>query len=399
MPVLLPFRAWLPAHPAQASLPIGSYSQKQVDEIRKNHPQAFLNVVFPPGTTKSRPEWHQSRKAWEDFKAKRLFLPQPTPAFFLYTQVAGDHTYTGIIGLASTADFDKSIIRRHEDTLRDKEKLLYRYLQILRIQAEPVYLLFQDDEGWTRLLNQIPPSPPRMDFQDILGRRHILHTLSDPQTLSSFTEYFSGCPAFYIADGHHRCAASALCGRETGHQGPESLFLAAVVPMSGIRPDAFSRLVIPYQGAPDVSEILNKAQLHFFIEGPNPSPHPEAYANLCLSGHWYSLTPRHSPVYLFGLMGRVPAFVLNELILKPIFEISDFRSDRRLRYVGGPPDFSTLTRESSTGKILAALTMQPVAMADFQAVSDAHLAMPPKSTWFLPKFLTGLTVYEYHDPA
>jgi uncharacterized protein (DUF1015 family) len=397
MPIFKPFRAWLPRHPHQVCLPLGSYSQKKIESLRHEQPDSFLNVVFPPGTTKSRPDWQLSRQAWESFKATGRYSVTEREVFFVYIQEDHGRRFSGLIGLASTSDFEANRIKKHEDTLREKEKTLFHYLQITRIQAEPVYLLFEDDARWHDIMAKAAEQKSWIDFFDELGRHHILIPCLEPDLIENIKDYCQCRETFYIADGHHRCAASTLFGRQYAHRGSAGLFMAALLPLSQVHLEPFSRLIAPFQGAPEIDEIRRKLSVHFYLEGPLDQPVPEAYANLCLEGHWYPLTPIKNPELLFGLMGKVPPFVLNELVFKPVFEISDFRGDKRLRYIGGKPDYAILRKEVATGKAFAALTMQPLSVQHFREVSDAHLSMPPKSTWFLPKFLTGLTVFEYAD--
>lgn len=395
MPHFTPIQPFLPAQPQQACLPIGGYTPRQLEHIRHHQPNSFLNVVFPEGTSKSRPDWHLSRKAWEQFVYHDLYKPVPQPAFFLYYQRDQEREFSGLIGAASTKDFEQGYIRKHEDTLRLKEKTLLNYLHILRIQAEPVYLLFDDDPEWADLLAKLHGLPPLVDFSDSLGRRHILKPVWDGTTQEKIAHYFLRKEAFYVADGHHRCAASALYGRQYQHEGSAGLLLAALLPMGSAVLEPFSRLVTAYHGLPDRDEIFRKLDLHFFVFEISPEQVGQSYAALFIHNCWYALQPKRNPEKLFGLMGRVPPFVLNELVFQPIFEISDFRNDRRLRYVGGQPNPAALAYEVHHGRAALAVTMQPVKIEDFRSVADSYLSMPPKSTWFLPKFLTGLTVLEY----
>jgi uncharacterized protein (DUF1015 family) len=41
-----------------------------------------------------------------------------------------------------------------------------------------------------------------------------------------------------------------------------------------------------------------------------------------------------------------------------------------------------------------AFSLYPVSMDELMAVADAGLNMPPKSTWFEPKLLSGLFIHE-----
>lgn len=395
MPHFTPIQPFLPAQPQQACLPIGGYDRRQLEHIRHHQPHSFLNVVFPEGTSKSRPDWYLSRKAWEQFVYHELYKPIPQPAFFVYYQQDHEREFSGLIGAASTKDFEQGRIRKHEDTLRLKAKTLLNYLHILRIQAEPVYLLFDDDPEWPVLLAELLGLPPLVDFSDSLGRRHILKPVWDSKMQEKIARYFLQKEAFYVADGHHRCAASALYGRQHQHEGSAGLLLSALLPLSSAVLEPFSRLVTAYQGLPDKDEIFRKLNLHFNVQEIGPEQVVQSYAAIYLQERWYALQTKQDPEKFFGLMGRIPSFVLNELVFQPIFEISDFRNDRRLRFVGGRPDPTALALEVRQGKAALAIAMQPVHIKDFRAVADNYLSMPPKSTWFMPKFLTGLTVLEY----
>lgn len=42
-----------------------------------------------------------------------------------------------------------------------------------------------------------------------------------------------------------------------------------------------------------------------------------------------------------------------------------------------------------------AFSMYPTTVADLMAIADAGLIMPPKSTWFEPKLLSGLFIHYF----
>jgi len=398
MPDFLPFRPWLPINFSQSCISIGNYSQKKIEEVRKAFPASFLNVVFPEGTSKAKPDWFKSRQLWEQFCQEGLYYQYGPSCFLYYAQLLEETLCEGLIGLASVIDFLNLKIKKHEDTLRQKEKLLKNYLDILNIHAEPVYLLFDDDTEWDNYIKLARDSAIMAHFEDELGRKHWLGILPQPEIIRNFQQYYQKKESFYIADGHHRCAASAIYGKENKFQNGSQYFLAALMPINQAELDSFSRIILSYKEAPEVSEILGKINVHFQVEAFNSENwrhNPKSYAQICLNGQWWHLTPRNSPEKLFGLMGQVPAFVLNELILKPIFEISDLRNDKRLNYIGGKPNFEKLAMETLDGRAIMALTMNPVTFSAFKEILNSFLTMPPKSTWFLPKFLTGLTIFEY----
>jgi uncharacterized protein (DUF1015 family) len=87
--------------------------------------------------------------------------------------------------------------------------------------------------------------------------------------------------------------------------------------------------------------------------------------------------------------------VLQELVLEPMLGINDPRGDARLQYLGGARPVSDLEKLVDRGKYQVAFAMQPVRVDTMLSIADANGVMPPKSTWFEPKLLSGLVVHTF----
>jgi uncharacterized protein (DUF1015 family) len=85
--------------------------------------------------------------------------------------------------------------------------------------------------------------------------------------------------------------------------------------------------------------------------------------------------------------------ILQEHILCPILGISDPRKDSRLHYYGGVHSIHDLEEMVDSGKFAVAFAMRPVDIETVMAIADQNGIMPPKSTWFEPKLLSGLLVH------
>jgi uncharacterized protein (DUF1015 family) len=88
--------------------------------------------------------------------------------------------------------------------------------------------------------------------------------------------------------------------------------------------------------------------------------------------------------------------LLQDLVLAPLLGIEDPRRDPRLAFVGGPDGLAELDTAVEGGAAAAAFALAPTALDDLVAVSDAGEVMPPKSTWFWPKPVSGLLVHPLH---
>ena len=68
-----------------------------------------------------------------------------------------------------------------------------------------------------------------------------------------------------------------------------------------------------------------------------------------------------------------------------------------MKFIGGRADVNHLTKEVDSGRYKAAFLSYPVPFAQFKQIADAGLVMPPKSTWFEPKFPSALVIYPLQD--
>jgi uncharacterized protein (DUF1015 family) len=110
--------------------------------------------------------------------------------------------------------------------------------------------------------------------------------------------------------------------------------------------------------------------------------------NLYVRGHWYALDfgPAQNDV--------LDADVLTEKVLAPLFGIEDLRNDQRIGFLSGLKGIKALQQEVDSGNYQAAFALFPVQMDQFFSFSDEARIMPPKTTWFEPKLLNGLVIYD-----
>ena len=89
----------------------------------------------------------------------------------------------------------------------------------------------------------------------------------------------------------------------------------------------------------------------------------------------------------------VGGLVLGGVIISPVLGIDDPRTDKRIDFVGGIRGLKELERRAQSDMCLA-FSMFPTTVDDLMDIADAGKIMPPKSTWFEPKLLSGLFVHK-----
>ena len=88
--------------------------------------------------------------------------------------------------------------------------------------------------------------------------------------------------------------------------------------------------------------------------------------------------------------------ILNDLCLTKILNIQDVNNDERIRFIAGCHGLSALEKKVDDNPNSIAFSIFPSEISDVMRVADNNLTMPPKSTWFDPKPLDGLVVYEFN---
>jgi uncharacterized protein (DUF1015 family) len=76
-----------------------------------------------------------------------------------------------------------------------------------------------------------------------------------------------------------------------------------------------------------------------------------------------------------------------------VLGITDQRTDKRIDFVGGIRGTRALETRVDTGQAALGISLHPTTVEQLMAVSDGGHIMPPKSTWFEPKLLSGLFVH------
>ncbi len=80
---------------------------------------------------------------------------------------------------------------------------------------------------------------------------------------------------------------------------------------------------------------------------------------------------------------------LQEKLLGPVLGIEEPRTDLRISFAGNA---QAAELEWLAGESGVAFALFPTSMEELMAISDAGGLMPPKSTWFEPKLLSGLAI-------
>ena len=368
------------------------------------HPQSFLAVDRPE--TGFAPEHDMYADdvyaRAHDLLAARVnageLLRDGTPCFYLYRQRTTDHEQTGIVAAFSVDDYNNGVIRRHELTRRDKEDDRLRHIEATTCQTGPVFLAYRENPVLEALVEAAKTAEPLYDFRDEDRVRHTVWRVARPAAVESIRLMLEHVGCAYIVDGHHRAAAAArFCQRARTEEGSEhtgdeayNFFLGALFPASQLACAPYDRVVADTAGLSE-GELVSALEAAGLSVGERRSepvaPAERGRLGMYAFGAWRELSlPGERPD---DVAASLDAALLQELVLGPVLGVCDPRDDARLSFVGGG-DLVELERRAGEGGV--AFSLFPTSVNELMAVADAGGLMPPKSTWFTPKLMSGLFV-------
>jgi uncharacterized protein (DUF1015 family) len=402
---------------AVAAVPYDVVNADEARAIIAKNPETFLRVSRPDAELPQLSP-HDNRvyqRARENFDAlieDGRMRKDPEPAMYLYRVSQNGETYLGLCCCLDVDDYRKNRIRRHEQTRYDKEEDRTRHIEAVGAHNGPVVLLYRNSEGLFSFIESLLNGslPPDAEVTTDTGIIHQIFRITDRKVLDQLETQFSPIPALYIADGHHRAkAALNVVDRRiaTGRaaDGEVSRFMGVMFAHDQVKIHGYSRLLTDI-GDCTLETFIIRLKEHFdvrkygAVEGseyniPPRILHPEEFHvfHMYLDGNWYECTrPLNSDA---PLLDSLDVAILQKLVLEPLLGIIDPRGDTRLQYLGGARPVLDLEKLVDCGKYRVAFAMQPVRIDSVLAIADMNGVMPPKSTWFEPKLLSGLVVHSF----
>lgn len=404
-----PFRAIRPQATeaaAIAALPYDVYSREEAREEVKRQPLSFLKIdrpetQFPEDYDMYAPEVYRQAEVtlWKMLEDGD-FCQDTEACYYIYELGDESHTQTGIAACASVDDYLNQVIRRHEDTRREKEEDRIRHVEICQAQTGPIFLAHRPDERLQRIVEiKKKSSSPVYDFVAPDGVRHRVWIIFEANIIEKIRRQFLSMDRLYIADGHHRAASAVKAGlrkrktaiHATGKE-PFNYFLCVLFPSDELRILDYNRVVKDLNGnTPE--ELLEKIQKCFTVKKAEGAVKPEKKGSfgMYLNRQWYVLDIKEEWKSQDAVDGLDVSLLQNHL-LAPVLGIEKPGEDKRIAFVGGIRGLDELEKlGDETGGV--AFSMYPTAMEELMRTADEGRLMPPKSTWFEPKLRSGLFIH------
>jgi uncharacterized protein (DUF1015 family) len=324
-----------------------------------------------------------------------------------YTGPDGEaRTRHGILARVRVEDFAAGQVLPHERTLPGPKKDRLDLTHATRHNLSAIFSLATRDP-WPLVAPAIDGEAPWGEATDEGGTVTRVWRVGDPEVHAAVTALLTGAQLL-IADGHHRYETALAYRDEVGGEGDHQFTLMALTGLDdpGLTVFPTHRLLSGFAQDPERRRRLGEGLRELFdaTEVPLEQLDPLGAEGTGVFGLYdshhkqaYRLRLKESAVAALDeqLAGkpeayrRLDAAILETLVLKGVAGLSedDILAKRGLGYAKSVEDSLALVED---GAYDVAFLLRPIPVDQVKAICESDENMPPKSTYFFPKVLTGL---------
>jgi uncharacterized protein (DUF1015 family) len=307
----------------------------------------------------------------------------------------------GFFARVRVENYGAGRIRPHERTHPGPKEDRLRLTRATQANLSPIFALYDDPDNtaW----NAIAPHTDGTPFGDVSdpdGTRHRLWRVGDEAAVEAVHRVMES-RELLIADGHHRYETARVYAEEIGGEGAHRYVLMYLVSLEdpGLEIFPTHRLLVglDQQRRDALHDELERdweiaaidpQELQPTGDGPVRAGYLERGRARMLSLRDQSIAdaalPEHAEPYR-----RLDTAVLEALVLQGALNMTE----DDISHLNGL-DYARSTEEArarvDTGEADAAFFMRSTPVEHVREVAAAGETMPPKSTYFFPKVLTGL---------
>ena len=388
--------------------PYDVISPEYREELYRKSPYNIVRVDFGrenPGDNDRENRYTRARAYLENWLAEGALVASGAPCFYsyevAYTVQGTQLTLNGFLGLVKLEALGKGNIHPHEYTHSKPKKDRLDLMRHCQANISPIFSLYNSPERRaSQLLSAAHAEKPYVEARDADGSVHRLWKLEDRGAISAITEELQG-KAVFIADGHHRYETALEYQKEmrkkkgaSDRPQPSDYVLMFLANMAdkGLTILPTHRLVkdLPADATDALSTDFDIEEMNLSDDIARAIAGKRAVYGFYAGGDvWYRLSYRGE-----GIHGVAPALkdldvtVLHDLIFKQLLDIETVFYEMDVR---------KCLQMVRSGEYKAAFFLNPTGVYDVERVALASLRMPPKSTYFYPKLLTGMVMNIFNN--
>lgn len=388
------------------------------NDLYKKHPCNCVRLILnrdEPDDSSVDDRYARASKYFRQWQQDGVLIREHENSLYVYHQEfeweGTKYVRRGFLGRLRLEEFGKGNVFPHEQTMPGPKKDRLALMTACGSNLSPIFGLYPDAENVAQsLLEDATISLTPLVATDHLGVTHRMWPVSDQAVIAQVQEILSEKPIF-IADGHHRYETSCnykQVQQEAGELTDSSAANYTLMYFNGM--DDRGLTILPTHrlitGFPELTADDIRAALgdHFSIE--EVATAAAAWETMDLEGD--------QKVFGIGTPADGKWLLIRATDTSPMKELAADQSDiwrglgvsllHRLivdhllvgAHPGSEPKFKfvhlmdEVTDAMTNKSCQLAILVMPAQMEHVQAISAELERMPPKSTFFYPKLLSGL---------
>jgi uncharacterized protein (DUF1015 family) len=371
------------------------------------------------GDDAGRNRYTRAARFLKDWTREGILVADAHPALYMYDQtfVIEGRSYTrkGFLARVRVESFGQGKIFPHEQTLSGPKADRLALFDATKFNLSPIFGLYPDTGA--EVLGAVEAGlhdRTPLEATDHLGVQNRLWLVTDPK-VHTVVQGLMGSRPIFIADGHHRYETGlkyrderAAAGQLAGPDDPANFCMMMLVGMSdpgllilpthrlvsgfaGLTADQLAERLAPEFEVRPAGEGAAGARAAWDDIEANGDQDVLAFGTVA-DGRWLTarlrsdaamdrLCPEHGPEWR-----SLGVSILHELVLKTLLGPVGTASCRYVHLLD-----EVLADTALRGCDLACL-VPPAGMEHVERIASNLEKMPPKSTYFYPKLLSGLVL-------
>jgi uncharacterized protein (DUF1015 family) len=377
-----------------------------------------LGFRFPEDTREDN-RYTRAARTMESWLGEGVLVRDNEPSIYVYDQEYSlgegqNYLRRGFIALAHLEEFGGGRIFPHERTFSGPKEDRLKLTAACRANFSQIFSFYGDpEERVDGIIRENLPGEPRFDLTDGRGVRHILYSITDPSVIAAITGGMKD-QTLFIADGHHRYETSLRFRQMMKEDSPAEYsgdydyvmmyFANTYSPGLNILP--FHRLIKLPEFIESSKVVKRLKYVGDLTRVPISDDRPAALARLIgemsrarEGDHLFGV---YAPPDLYllryrrgalpstaagGGMDDLDVNILHRTIMEEVLEGAV--SQVEIAYTGRQEE---ILEKMDRKEYHLAFLLNPTRVEQVREIASAGQRMPPKSTNFHPKLISGLVL-------
>jgi len=373
-----------------------------ITNIRAYYERDGLNAIRLelPMPTPSMDKYNTARETMEEWMKDGILREEDSETVYVYEQefsIEGTaYLRRGFIALHK---LDRDRILTHEETRKKAKADREQLINTLKTFTSLIFGLYEDGDQAIENILATSQKENIYDFVDEQSIRNRFYRMKDMGDIGRLTSMMDK-KKIYIADGHHRLDVSYRLDLPYIPLYLTNMYSPGIVILPYHRIVRFAKkknlqtLLGAAEGFIEVKrhDYTGKNTLKALFPAINGSSRPSflLYSHED-PAHIYQLTeavPVVTDNGVHDVLKRLRVNILHNGILKTLIGIDD----EEISFTQDHYESVDLVQK---GSVDLALFLPSTTVDEVKSIAENGLYMPPKSTFFYPKILTGLVFYKY----